>query len=105
MVILRRQVDTTPGCAEGEGEEWPDEVTEFRENRQNGRQMGTQQNQHRLHFATEPSLHERRVYRHSPVAPSALGLLQINHQSVKFDTLCSFGNGMQVSVCGHRSRV
>ncbi|KAK6739397.1 hypothetical protein RB195_008090 [Necator americanus] len=55
------------------GEEWPDEVTGFRGNRQDGRQMGTRQNQHHLHFATEPSLHERRVYRHSPVATSALG--------------------------------
>ncbi|KAK6739421.1 hypothetical protein RB195_008108 [Necator americanus] len=92
--------------AEGEDEEWSDEVTGFRENRQDVRQMGTQQNQHRLHFATEPSLHERRVYRvyrHSPVAPSALGLLQSNH--VKFDTLCSSEKGMHISVCEHCSRV
>ncbi|KAK6744829.1 hypothetical protein RB195_011505 [Necator americanus] len=39
----------------------------------------------------------------SYVAASALGLLQSNH--LKFDTLCSSEKDMQVTVCGHCSRV
>ncbi|KAK6758533.1 hypothetical protein RB195_016013 [Necator americanus] len=43
MVLLRRQVDTTSGLLVADyfrgGEEWPDEVTGSRENRQDGRQM------------------------------------------------------------------
>ncbi|KAK6763375.1 hypothetical protein RB195_023903 [Necator americanus] len=35
-----------------------DEVTRSRENRQGGRQMGAQENQHRLHFATGPYLRD-----------------------------------------------
>ncbi|KAK6763376.1 hypothetical protein RB195_023903 [Necator americanus] len=34
------------------------EVTRSRENRQGGRQMGAQENQHRLHFATGPYLRD-----------------------------------------------
>ncbi|KAK6755715.1 hypothetical protein RB195_014231 [Necator americanus] len=48
--------------AEGGGEEWADEMTGSRENRQDKPKMGAQQNQHRLHFATEPSLHEWQVF-------------------------------------------
>ncbi|KAK6751410.1 hypothetical protein RB195_003044 [Necator americanus] len=77
--------------SENGGEEWPDEVTGSRENR---RQMGAQQNQHRLHFAAEPSLNDECTVIHlSYVVPSALALLQSNH--VKFDTLCSSEKGFR----------
>ncbi|KAK6751411.1 hypothetical protein RB195_003044 [Necator americanus] len=59
--------------------------------------MGAQQNQHRLHFAAEPSLNDECTVIHlSYVVPSALALLQSNH--VKFDTLCSSEKGANASM-------
>ncbi|KAK6748171.1 hypothetical protein RB195_001037 [Necator americanus] len=51
----------------GESEEWPGDKNDriYRhidiENRQNGRQMGAQQNQHRLHFAKSMLASQRPV--------------------------------------------
>ncbi|KAK6756339.1 hypothetical protein RB195_014631 [Necator americanus] len=87
------------------GDECPDEVTGSRKNRQDGREIGTQHNQHRsiLRRNLLPANDDCTVIYLSYVATSALGLLQSNY--IEFDALCSFQKGSNSAVCGHCSRI